>query len=140
MANISGMTNYELNQEAYRHLDPMPEDEKNIALTNIGAWFSFLSNIDYVGILCRERNDYTLIHLNNYNYTAAVKELTEVLESRGEIVDIQYAHGQDHFECWVKERRTESINEIEKETTFKWTPQVWMFVIFNASDWVIEVG
>lgn len=139
MSKIAGQTNYEINQEGYRHIDPLQEPELTEKLVNIGAWFSFLSNIKYVGILCRERNDYTLIHLNNYNYDKAIQELREILESRGEIMDVIYEHGQDYFQIWIKERYTEDIDNAIQGLNYKWKPQVWMFAVFNATDWVIEV-
>ena len=139
MVQIAGQTNYEINQEGYRHIDPLDEQDLTIKITNIGAWFSFLDKIEYVGVLCRERNDYTIIHLNGYNYAKAVQELRELLESRGEIMDIDYIHGQDYFQVWVRERRTEAIDELIQGLDYRWQPQVWMFAVFNADDRVIEV-
>lgn len=139
MTQIAGQTNYEINQEGYRHIDPMKESELGIGLANIGAWFSFLSSIEYIGVLCRERNDYTIIHLHGYNYQKAIQELKELLESRGEIMDIQYVHGQDYFQVWVRERRSEDIDILLEGSSYQWQPQVWMFAVFNADEWVIEV-
>lgn len=138
MTQTTTQTNYEINQEGYRHIDPMKENNLKSALANIGAWFSFLDKIEYIGVLCRERNDYTIIHLHRYNYEKAIQELRELMESRGEIMDIQYVHGQDYFQIWVRERRTELINKMFKDIS-QWKPQVWMFAVFNANDWVIEV-
>lgn len=140
MAEIAGMSNYEINQQAYRNMEPLTEEELKTGLTNIGEWFSFVFKIEYAGILCRERNDYTVVHINNYNYNAAIQEIREVLESRGEIMDIQYMHGQDYYQCWVRERRTKEIDELLEGSSYEWQPQVWMFAVFNADDWVIEAG
>ena len=137
---LIGQTNYEINQQGYVHVPALSEEELNPLFANIGAWFSFVSDIEYVGLLCRDRNDYTVIHINNYNYTAAIQEIREVLESRGEIVDIRYDHKEKYYQCWVRERRTESIEDLESDTGFQWTPQVWMFALFNANEWVIEAG
>ena len=139
MAKIATQTNYEINQEGYRHVEPLTEPDLTSKLTNIGAWFSFLDKIEYVGVLCRERNDYTVIHLHGYNYNKAVQELRELLESRGEIMDVDYAHGEDYFQVWVRERRTESVDKVVEGLNYEWKPQVWMFAVFNADDWVIEV-
>ena len=140
MSKIVGQTNYEINQAGYRQIDPMPEPELTAALTNIGAWFSFLSNkIEYIGILCRERNDYTIIHLHGFNYNKATQEIREILESRGEIMDVQYEHNEDYFQIWVRERRTKAIDDLIQGLDYEWRPQVWMFAVFNADDWVIEV-
>ena len=50
-------------------------------------------------LLCRERNDYTTIHINNFQFDKAIQELQEILESRGEVVDIQFAHESNAWEC-----------------------------------------
>jgi predicted dehydrogenase len=117
----------------------MEEHKLVTNLANIGAWFSFLPSIEYIGVLCRERNDYTIIHLHGYNYQKAVQELRELLESRGEIMDIQYVHGQDYFQVWIRERRSEDIDILLEGSSYQWQPQVWMFAVFNADEWVIEV-
>jgi hypothetical protein len=48
--------------------------------------------------------------------------LKEVLEERGQILAIQYLHGEDAFEIWVK-------NDEE----------VFMFMLFSAGWMVIEI-
>lgn len=138
MGNIE-MTNYDLNKQAYAQISPMDKEELQKALLNIGDWFSYCFKSEYFMLLCRERNDYTTIHINNFQFDKAIQEVKEILESRGEIVDIQFAHGSNAWECWVRERRTEAIDELEKTTTYKWTPQVWMFMLFDAQDFVVEV-
>lgn len=76
-------------------------------------------------LLCRERNDYTIFHINNFRFDEAIQELKEVLESRGEIIDISFVHGQNAWECWVRERRTEDIDVIIKDLPENtWRPQV----------------
>jgi glycine cleavage system aminomethyltransferase T len=50
--------------------------------------------------------------------------LKEVLEGRGQILAVQYQHGEDAFEIWVKSKK-------EKE--------VFMFMLFSAGWMVIEV-
>lgn len=138
MGNIE-MTNYDLNKQAYAQISPMDKEELQKALLNIGDWFSYCFKSEYFMLLCRERNDYTTIHINNFQFDKAIQEVKEILESRGEIVDIQFTHGSNAWECWVRERRTEAIDELEKTTTYKWTPQVWMFMLFDAQDFVVEV-
>lgn len=138
MGNIE-MTNYDLNKQAYAQISPMDKEELQKVLLNIGDWFSYCFKSEYFMLLCRERNDYTTIHINNFQFDKAIQEVKEILESRGEIVDIQFMHGSNAWECWVRERRTEAIDELEKTTTYKWTPQVWMFMLFDAQDFVVEV-
>jgi hypothetical protein len=49
-------------------------------------------------LMCKERSDFTLIHIKDSNYIDALNNLKEVLEERGEILAIQYVHGEDVFE------------------------------------------
>jgi hypothetical protein len=133
------MTNYDLNKQAYAQIDPLDERELKKALLNIGDWFSYCFKSEYFMLLCRERHDYTTIHIHNFQFDKAVQELKDLLNSRGEVLDIQFVHDSNAWECWVRERRTPSIEELEKDTDFKWTPQVWMFMLFDAQDFVIEV-
>lgn len=136
------MTNYEINKQAYLNFPKPSEEELGLLLNNPGGWFSTKMDKKYFMLLCRERNDYTLIHVNNYNFDAAVQEIKEILESRGDILDIQFVHGEDCYQCWVRERYTDSIRELEEQgpNKFKWTPQVWMYMLFEAEDFVIEAG
>ena len=95
--------------------------------------YSF-DNSCYLGILCRERHDYTLVHTTNAQFNKIIQETKEVLESRGEILDIEYISSQDCYQVWVRERRTEAIKELEDDFEYEWTPQVWMFMLFDATD------
>lgn len=133
------MTNYDLNKQAYATLPSLKEQDLKEKLTNLGAWLSLKFKTRYFMLLCRERNDYTIIRIDNCNFNKAILEIKEILESRGEIIDISYRHGLDSYECWVRERRTDSIQNIEEELGYEWTPQVWMFLFFEADDFVVEV-
>lgn len=138
MAQV-GMTNYEINQQAYANIEALTAEQINKDMQVMLEWISSCGKWNYLGILCRDKHDYTLVHINNNNFSQAIQETKEVLESRGEIVDIMYIPREECYQIWVRERRTESIAELEKESTnFKWTPQVWLFMIFDATDWVIE--
>lgn len=136
MSKMIGQTNYEINQEGYRHIDPLTKEELGKALANFGAWLSYKNKIKYIGILCRDRHDYTVIRLNNFNYDKAIQELREILESRGDIMDIRYMHGQNYYQAWVREHVPDNMADFVKE---QWVPQVSMFALFNANEWVIEV-
>jgi hypothetical protein len=50
-------------------------------------------------------------------------ELQEVLKERGEILAIQYLHGEDAFEIWIRE---------SKDT-------VYMFMLFEAEWMIVEI-
>lgn len=70
-------------------------------------------------LLCKERSDYTLIHLNDFNFTQAIQEIQEVLEERGDILALDYVHGEDVYQCWVRERNNKEAIP-------------YMFVLFEA--------
>ena len=137
MAEVS-LSNYEMNQQAYQNLPPVTEEVIQERKNELELWYEAFSKLNYVGLLCRERNDYTLIHINNFNFAGAVQETIEILNSRGEIIDIRYNADGDYYEYWVRERRTESIDDLEKAFDYQWTPQVWMYIVFNATEWVVE--
>lgn len=129
------MTNYEVNQQAYQQLPPLEETIISDKMEELLEWFKSFKKLDYVGILCRERHDYTLVHINEFNFVSCVQETIQLIEERGELLDIRYNVSGDYYECWVRERRTEAIAELEEKTpAFTWTPQVWMYIIFDATD------
>jgi hypothetical protein len=49
-------------------------------------------------LMCKERSDFTMFHITDNQFTKGVMELQEVLKERGEILAIQYLHGEDAFE------------------------------------------
>jgi len=113
---------YEMNQQLFKQMNPPSKTRIDTELANIGAWFSSNHGAKYFMLLCKERSDYTLIHINDFNYTNAVQELKEVLEERGEIMGFDFVHGENAYQCWVRERGDD--------------PQVYMFMLFDA-DWMI---
>ena len=106
MADIEVGNVFEMNKQIRRKSNPMAEDKIAEAITNVGGWCSFRCNCKYYMLLCKERSDYTIFHLNNFNYTKTAEELREVLESRGTILGIDYMHGFDCYECWVRDEET----------------------------------
>lgn len=113
---------YEMNQQMFKQMDPPTEQQINTALANVGAWFSSNYDTRYYMLLCKERSDYTLLHLTNFNFDKATQELKEVLESRGDIMGFDFVHGENAYQCWVRERD-------EEHATY-------MFMLFEA-DWMI---
>jgi len=73
-------------------------------------------------LLCKERSDYTMFCLKNFNFDKAVQELKEVLQERGDIMGIDFIHGENAYQCWVRERD-------EEHATY-------MFMLFDA-DWMV---
>lgn len=138
--NVEMGTLYEYNQWMYQqNVQPLNLEDIKEQTNNIEMWLSFLIDMKYVMLLCNERRDYTLIHIHNYNYTKAVQEIIETVQNRGEILDIRYVSADDRYEIWVREPRTEAIDTLLKDSSYKWTPQVWCFMLFDATSFVIEV-
>ena len=136
MADVA-LTNYEINQQAYRNIAALSNETIEKDMHFILNWITY-KKPTYLGILCRDKHDYTLIHTNQ-KYKNTIQEMQEVIESRGEIVDIMHIASEDVYQIWVRERHTQSIGELEETVpNFKWTPQHWMYMIFDATDWVVE--
>ena len=129
MAEITLGTLYDANKQILKTVKP--HSEKRIAkdLTGVGAWMSSFLDTKYFMLMCKERSDFTLIHLNNFNFSKAVDELKEILEERGTILSIDYIHGENCYECWV---RQEGKTPEESE--------VFLFMLFDAQWMVVEVS
>ena len=134
------LTNYELNQQAYRNLPQYTEEQLDRACQVMKIKLEESpSSIEYLGILCRERHDYTLIHINNSHYEAAIDEMIEVLQNRGDIMDIIYDKKSGCYQAWVREKGAEVSKIVSlMRDNYEYIPEVWMYMIFDASDWVIE--
>lgn len=113
---------YEMNQQLFKQMPTPKKDVIDIELANVGAWFSSNHHTKYYMLLCKERSDYTLIHLQNFNFDKATTELKEILEERGEIMGLDFVHGENAYQCWVRERKE--------------NPEVYMFMLFEA-DWMV---
>lgn len=116
---------YEMNKQLFKQIKPPSEQIINLELANVGAWFSANINTKYYMLLCKERSDYTLFHLDNFNYNKIIQELKEVLEERGDIMGFDFVHGENAYQCWVRERDDEH--------------QVYMFMLFDADWMVVEI-
>lgn len=115
-------TQYDMYKQLYFKTEPLKPDALNSRLNTIGNWYSAKKPNTYFMLLCRERNDYTIIHLAEPKFYEATQELKEVLDSRGTIVDMEYVHGLDSWQCWVK-------NDIDAV----------MYMLFPCDDFVVEV-
>ena len=104
MAKIEAGTLYQLNKQAMHKLPPLKGGNLQRALTSVAAWFSANLNTRYYMLLCKEKSDYTILHFKNLNYDKGISELQEILESRGHIISIDYCHGENAYECWVREK------------------------------------
>lgn len=96
------LSNYEIQRQLYLKAEKPTDKEMNKKITSVGAWFSTHMECDYYMLLCKELSDYTVFHFNNMNYEKGMKELEEVLESRGIVKDIRYNANSDAYECWIE--------------------------------------
>lgn len=123
MAEVVMGTAYEINKEIWGQLANPDEQIIKTQLGSLGSWLSSNYKNHYYMLLCREKHDYTIIHLKQSAYYEAAQEVQEVLETRGSIIDIGYSHEFGFYECWVREPDGE-VN---------------MYAFFPCDDWVIEV-
>lgn len=124
MAEI-GMNLYELNKQAMAQLPPQSKKKLNKSLTSIGSWFGTAEEKQrWFMLLCREKADYTLFHFKNPDYNQGVKDLEECIKNRGQLIAIDYLHGEDAFEIWIKDLETKEVS---------------MYMLFNCTQMVIEV-
>lgn len=122
MSEVEMGTLYELNKQIMSQLPPQDKNTMNHNWTVIGDWFS-QNQKRWFMLMCKERSDFTLFHITDNQFTKGVAELQEVLKERGEILAIQYQHGEDAFEIWVRESEDE----------------VYMFMLFEAEWMIVEV-
>lgn len=110
MAEFTLGTVYDIHKELFKKIGPLPEKKKQEGLANIGGWFGVHSKCHYYMLMCKEKSYYTVLHFNNHNYSKGIQELEELLEFQGDILEIHYVHGEDAYECWVKNKDTEEVN------------------------------
>ena len=115
------MSLYDLNKNIIFNLPPQDENILNKNFRNINSWFCKYDNPWFM-LMCKERSDFTLIHITKNNYFKAVQELKEILQERGAISSLQYNQDQDVWEIWVKD---------EKEA--------YVFMLFEASWMIVEI-
>lgn len=116
-------TLYEFNKQILANMPPQDPDVLSAVYVTIGDWFSLPHKPSYYMVMCKEKSDFTLIHITGHNYSGALQELKEILQERGEIIAIQYVHGEDAYECWVKDKSGE----------------VFLYMLFEASWMVVDV-
>jgi len=123
MAEVEMGTLYELNKQVMAQLPPQDEATMNHNWTVIGDWFG-KNQKRWFMLMCKERSDFTMFHITDNQFTKGVIELQDVLKERGEILAIQYQHGDDAFEIWVREYETKDV---------------YMFMFFEAEWMIVEV-
>lgn len=128
MADITLGSLYDANKSIMKTIAPVSEKRMQLDFAGVGAWMSSFVNTKYFMLMCKERSDFTLIHLNNFNYSDATQEIREVLEERGTLLGINYVHGENCYECWVREEADNPENS-----------EVFLFMLFDADWMVVEV-
>lgn len=124
MSEIELGTNYQIHKTLMAKSPGYSEEQLADKMTTVGQWFSFRKEKQYFTLMCREKYDFTVFNFINHNYTKAVQELQEVLESRGKILAIDYVHDGDYYECWIKDDVSE---------------EAFVYLLFDYSQGVIEV-
>lgn len=124
MAKVELGTAYEINQELWKQIAEPSEEMITTQLASLCSWLSSNYKNHYYMLLCREKNDYTVFHMVNSSYYELGKELKEVLNSRGKIIDISYSSKFGFYECWIKDEENDSYS---------------MYVFFPCEDWVVKV-
>lgn len=122
MSNIE-ISNYDLHKQLFEKVEPLSKDSFNSKLINIGEWFSKSPKCNYYVLMCRDIYYYTVFHFLNMNFSKGILELKETLEGLGQIIDINYIHGEDAYECWIKRENGD----------------IQMFYLFPADWMVIEI-
>ena len=138
------LTTYELNQQGYKSIESLTDEAIQEKKQELVDWFEYAAVLTpYAGLLCREVYDFTVFKTNG-NYNMTVDEIIDVLKSRGEILDIQFVRDgyAEAYQCWV---RADTVTKEQLEEmglnadNIDLTPNVYMYMLFDASDWVIDV-
>lgn len=125
MADVVLGNQYDLNRDLWKQIATPTDKTIDLQLASLGAWLSYHYNKnDYFMLYCRELHDFIIFFFKNQNYTKFTKELKECLETRGRILSIEYSHGSDYYECWVRQYEDDEPR---------------MYAFFNCTDWIVKV-
>lgn len=131
MSNINCGTVYEMQKKVAKNFKPYNEAELKDKTEEIG-WWMYNNITDWFMLLCKERSDYTIIHIEDDPFKKPVapdlhsekmaKEVIETLQNRGDIVDIDYISDSGAYEFWVNDGE-----------------EVYMFMLFDCKSFIIEI-
>lgn len=132
MAEFAIGTQYDIAKRALESgaIKPVTKPQSIREFANVGAWFATDMDFKYFMLLCREAYDFTVFNMVTTNHHKAQQELQEVLESRGQVVFIEYNHDSECYEFWVK------CNDTLKAVTHE---SYVMYRLFPCNEWVVEV-
>lgn len=131
MGDVSLGTVYDINKAVYSNQsEKMPETLVQPMLEKVSNWFKTkaLCEAQYYMFLCRDRNDYTIFNFIKNNPEKGIKELIELIQSRGILKDIVYNEKYNYYEFWI------SID------TEGFRPEEYMYILFPCNEFVIEIG
>lgn len=118
------MTLYEYDKQLMKNRSVMNNKQKKDAYKELNKYLQN-NKPNNLMLLCRERYDFTVFNLyyikevsNNFSFT---KDLTEVIENRGEWLFCEYDENNNGFEIWI---------EIEGEP--------YMYLLFPCEDFIIN--
>ncbi len=94
------MSLYDMSKQIVSNL---PVKSTNIELEPFKKTLRKFKHLGYFMLLCREQNDYTVIRVRKANNPDKFENLIiELLQSRGDIKDIDYGDDKDSLECWIQ--------------------------------------
>lgn len=121
----AGISLYELNKQVMAQLPPQDMEHLKKQLTSVATWFStFKPEIRWFILLCREKADYTVFHINSSDFYQALKELKLTINYRGELMAVNFIHGENAFEIWIRDINTQEVS---------------MYMLFNCAPMIIEI-
>lgn len=74
--------------------------------------------------MCKEASNFTMLRLTSDNFAEAVDTLKSLIDERGELLSIEYIHGEDAYEIWLRDRETK---------------EAFVYMLFPASWMLIEI-
>ena len=140
MADVQ-LTNYELNKQAYLKMPPLTDKQIQEKQKEITKWVMTIGNwpAQYAGLLCREIYDFTIFNIDTQIYKEAAETIIDTLRQRGEILDIDRRTDEygTTWQCWVRAPMT--TEDIDLPVNIEDYGVVRMYMLFDATDWVVEV-
>ena len=120
----TGVSLYDINKQIYNKMKPLDPIFLHSQLADVTNSFAFAN---YVMLLCKERSDYTIFHLDQtqkiINMNFFIKELKETLNNRGQVVSVEQ-NNNGFWEFWIKD-------PVEED--------VFMYALFDANNFIVEI-
>ena len=101
---ISLGTLYEMNKDLVEKKEPILSKEKIEERKKILIDYIKKINGKYYMLLCKEKSDYTVFHMNSFNedsYLSCANIFINTLLNRGKIKGIDLTKNEDAIEIWI---------------------------------------